>query len=74
MSAPVQLGCRWQPGAIERRDSTTGVYEAVNPLCLTQTQTDLDIQRALLKPVRSAAVARGIEQARAAIRVAGALQ
>lgn len=63
----VDIGCRWRPGPIERRDTGSGFFGAVNPHC--HTLTDITVQRALLKPVRNAAVAARIEMARKATRV-----
>jgi hypothetical protein len=77
MSAPtssssargVHIGSRWTPGPIERRDTSTGFFEAVNSHA--HSQTDILVQRALLRPLRAKQVA-AIEQARNAQRVGGA--
>lgn len=65
----VQLGSRWQPGAIERRDTETGYFEAVNPPL--DSHSDILMQRALLKRI-APAQARAIERARTAKRIGGA--
>lgn len=66
----VQIGSRWRPGFVERKNTETGVFEQVNPPL--DTQADIKLQRALLKPVLSVVVERAIEKARTAQRVAGA--
>ena len=66
MSAAVQVGRRWQPGPIERRDTSIGFYESINPIALSQAE--LKVQRALLKPIKPI-VTQSIEEARTASRV-----
>jgi len=68
--ASVQLGSRWRPGHIERRDTEAGTFEAVNPHALTASE--ILVQRALLRPVRHAEIQRRIDAARLAERVGGA--
>lgn len=58
------IGARWRPGHIERRDSETGFFEVVNSRM--DNQVELDVQRALLSPVRSAWKARRIAMAQKA--------
>lgn len=67
--AAIVLGSRWSPGSIERRDTSTGFFEAINPPIIGHAETR--IQRALLKPV-SKREARRIEMARTAGRTGGA--
>lgn len=66
MSA-VLVGSRWRPGHVERRDTETGFYEAVNSRM--DNAVELDVQRALLAPVRFKFVEQRIEQAKTAKRV-----
>ena len=63
----VQIGSRWRTGPVERRDTETGFYEAINSRM--DNAVELDVQRALLSPVRFKFVERRIAQARAAKRV-----
>ena len=65
--AGVHIGSRWKPGYVERRDTETGRFEVINSR--VDTQAELDIQRALLSPVRSAWKARRIAQAQKATHV-----
>lgn len=40
------IGTRWRPGHVERRDSETGFFEAINsPI---DSRAEIEIQRALL--------------------------
>lgn len=63
-----RLSARWAPGAVERRDTESGRYEAINAHVVTQTE--IRTQRALLAPVDQKAAER-IRQAQQAERVEG---
>lgn len=58
------IGSRWQPGYVERRDSQSGHYEAINSRM--DHRAEIEVQRALLAPVRSRTVAKRIAEAMAA--------
>jgi hypothetical protein len=67
----VQLGARWTPARVERRDSATGAFEIVNPMAGADAgYIDLTVQRALLQPVKDAATLARIAHASGAQRVA----
>ena len=63
----VHIGARWAPGFVERRDTQAGTFEAINsPIA---TAAELEVQRALLRPIRHAWIARRITQAQQAQHV-----
>lgn len=65
----VQLGSRWTPARIERRDSLTGAFEIVNPMAGADAgYIDLTVQRALLQPIKDAATLARIASASSAKR------
>lgn len=62
-----RIGSRWMPGAIERRDSAAGFYEAINPHAITSAA--ILVQQALLAKVTDPESLQRIEAARVARRV-----
>lgn len=62
----VIIGQRWKPGHVIKRDDERGMFCEVNsPI---YTSAELDVQRALLSPVRFKFVEQRIAQAQAAKR------
>lgn len=62
-----RIGARWTPGAIERRDTERGFYEAINPHAITSAE--ILVQQALLAKVVDLESLQRIEAARVARRV-----